>query len=143
MRHGCIASAGLALAMMACGPVARGPDAYDPNAIFLELLIDPADPATGEVVTFTISAHAVEKNLVSCSIDFENDGKWDETRPNDDTTVGEVFTHAYATAATYTVRARVVDSSGTPALRSKEITVAELTSSAGSLAPRESTRLLR
>ena len=122
--------------MMACGPVAHGPDAYDPNAIFLDLLIDPAAPVAGEVTTLTISAHAVEKNLVSCSIDFENDGTWDETRPNDDTAIGEVFTHVYTIAATYTVRARVVDSSGKRALRSKEITVSEPVPEVLTLRPR-------
>jgi hypothetical protein len=120
-----ILSIGFVLVTTACDPAAHDPNAYDPNAIFLDLIVDPEDPEVGQMTTFTISAHAVEKHLVSSSIDFDGDGVWDETRPNDDTTVGEQFLHAYAAAGSYTVRARVIDSSGTPAVRTRTVSVAE------------------
>ena len=114
---------GVAVSAAGCPQTASGPDVYDPNAIFLDLTVQPEQVQVGEVVTFTISAHAVEKSLVSSSIDYENDGVWDETRPNDDTTIAEQYRHAYAAPGEYTVRARVVDSSGKPAVKTGTVSV--------------------
>jgi hypothetical protein len=51
-----MASMGTVVAIMACGSVANDPDAYDPNAIIFDLLVDPEYPETGATTTFTVSA---------------------------------------------------------------------------------------
>jgi len=95
----------------------------NPGGTQLTLSASPSSVLTGQSTTFTITANNSENALTSASIDFESDGTWDETAVFNHSSITTTFSHAYVNAGTYTARAEVIDTAGTPATKTTQVTV--------------------
>jgi hypothetical protein len=80
-----------------------------PGGTQMSIVASPPSPFTGSTVTFTVSAHNSQAVLTAVSIDFEDDGTWDGVQPVDQSSVTATFTHVYASAGGYIIRAEVKD----------------------------------
>jgi len=75
----------------------------------MTLRANPTGVLLGEPVTFTVAASNTGKVLTSASIDYQNDGIWDDTESHNQSSIVSTFSHTYANVGRYTVRAEVVD----------------------------------
>ncbi len=85
----------------------------------------PTTAQIGQEITFTVTGTNSARGLTSASIDYENDGVWDDTRSHHDSSVTETFQHGYGQSGNYTAVARIVDEYETTTKKSIQITVTE------------------
>ena len=95
----------LLMASIGCG---GGSSDVMPETL-VSLVAVPASPITGSPVTVTVTASNPQTALKSVSVDFENDGTWDDAQAFDESSVTAMFAHAYGSAGAFTVRAEVRD----------------------------------
>jgi len=121
MKHVALAL-GAAAAVVLCG--CHGEGAVDSaSRTRVEITSSPATPYVGETVTLTVTAHNDDLAIESIAIDYTDDDTLDETQTCDARAISLAFTHVYAAAGTYDVRAEVTDSSGTAASTSTQLQV--------------------
>jgi ABC-type glycerol-3-phosphate transport system substrate-binding protein len=91
-----------------------------------QLLLTPitTDPAADEAAAFNVKASNSQAHIVSITLDYTDDGIWDDTRTVDAASVNVTFTWVYHEAGTYTVRAEVRDANDTPTTTTLQVTIA-------------------
>ncbi len=80
-----------------------------PGGTHVSIVAFPTSGVTGSSVAFTVTAYNAQTVLKSVSIDFENDGTWDDAQTFDQLSVTASFMHVYDSAGGYTIRAEVKD----------------------------------
>lgn len=113
----------LALASIGCGGGSGSTDVVNPPSTQMSLSATPASLETGQATTYTVTASNSSTVLTSTSIDFENDGVWDQTRPHNQSSITDTFSHTYVNAGTYIARAEVIDANQTPTTKTTQVTV--------------------
>jgi PKD repeat protein len=104
----------LAVSVGCGGGDGSGGGVVAPPATQMTLVASSASPITGSSVALKVTANNSQTVLKSVSIDFTNDGTWDEEQFFDQSSITATFNHVYVTAGTYTVRAEVKDANNTP-----------------------------
>lgn len=89
----------------------------------VSLVAVPASPVIGSPVTLTVTAHTEQSVVKSVSIDFENDGTWDDVQIFDQSSITAAFTHTYDSAGAFTVRTEVRDANNASASKSLSLIV--------------------
>jgi len=106
-----------------CGGGDSADEVVGSNHTQMALSANPTSADTGESITFTVVASNTQKVLTSSSIDFENDGVWDQEHSHNQSSIVTTFTHSYPSAGTYTVRAEVVDADQSPTTKTTTVAV--------------------
>ena len=99
-------------------------DVVSPPSTQMNLSANPTSLQTGQSTMFTVTASNSSAVLTSTSIDFENDGVWDETRSHNQSSVTDTFSHTYVNAGTFIARAEVVNANQTSTARTIQVSVA-------------------
>ena len=89
------AYAALLVASIGCSSVDTMPVAQ------VSLVAVPASPVIGSPVTVTVTVHSARLVVKSVSIDFENDGSWDDVQIFDQSSITAAFTHTYDSAGAF------------------------------------------
>jgi hypothetical protein len=89
----------------------------------VSLVAVPASPVIGSPVTVTVTAHSEQSVVKSVSIDFENDGTWDDVQVFDRSSITAAFTHTYDSAGAFTVRTEVLDANSASTTKSLSLIV--------------------
>lgn len=111
----------LPIAYAGCGGGSN--EIVDPGTTQMTLTASPTNAEAGQAVTFTTTASNSQQALTASSIDFEDDGIWDDTRSHNQAAITTTNSHAYPSAGTYTARAEVVDAGQTATTRTTQVTV--------------------
>ena len=96
----------------------------EPAGTQLSLVADTTDPAAEETTAFTVTASNAKAHITSITVDYTDDGNWDDTRTVDASSVTEAFTWVYHEAGHFTVRVEVRDATDTLTTATVDVTVA-------------------
>jgi hypothetical protein len=86
---------------------------------------NPPEATDAQPIEFTVVAHNERTVLKSISIDFDDDGTWDDLDTSfDESSITHTFLHTYALPRTYTIRAEVKDANDVAAQATLRLDVA-------------------
>jgi PKD domain len=108
-----------ALVVAGCG---GGPSNDVPETL-LQVVLTPSTPYAGDPVTVNVGASNSQVKLLTLTIDFTDDGIWDDTREFDSRAITAAFVHIYPTPGAYDVRVDITDRTGTTVSRTESVTV--------------------
>jgi len=121
MRQAALLVGGLvALLVAGCG----GGVSNDIPETQMNVVLAQVTNYAGDPTTVTVLAQNDQVALRTLTIDFTDDGVWDDTRQFDSRAISEAFVHVYPDPGTYTVRADITDRIDRTVSQSIEVFVA-------------------
>jgi len=124
MNKTCLLVGGFATILLVSFGCNGSNDVVEPVGTQLALVADTTDPAADETTAFTVTASNAQAHITSITVDYTDDGNWDDTRTVDAASVTEAFTWVYHEAGHFTVRVEVRDASNTLTTATLDVTVA-------------------